>query len=81
VESPKGGYLLAILGRAAARTADHHHVLAASAHYLRSPDPGTATIAAEVLRAGSIRLAGSGLDGPGRPALRRGAHHRLEPAF
>jgi hypothetical protein len=49
---PNGGYLLAVLGRAAARTADHHQVLAASAHYLRSPNPGPVTVAAEVLRAG-----------------------------
>jgi acyl-coenzyme A thioesterase PaaI-like protein len=49
---PNGGYLLAMLGRAAASVSLHPHVIAASAHYLHSPDPGPVTIAAEVLRAG-----------------------------
>ena len=49
---PNGGYLLALLGRAAAATTSHAHVLAASAHYLRPPVPGPATIGAELLRAG-----------------------------
>ena len=47
-----GGYLLALLARAAVATGDHPHVLAASAHYLRSPDPGPVVVEAEVLRAG-----------------------------
>jgi hypothetical protein len=49
---PNGGYLLAMLGRAAASTSAHPHVIAASAHYVRSPAPGAITVDAEVLRAG-----------------------------
>jgi hypothetical protein len=49
---PNGGYLLAMLGRAAAARAGHEHVIAASACYLRAPDPGKVTVTAEVLRAG-----------------------------
>jgi hypothetical protein len=49
---PNGGYLLAMLGRAATEVAPHPHVLAASAHYLRAPEPGPVTIAAEMLRTG-----------------------------
>lgn len=49
---PHGGYLLAMLGQAATRVSDHPHILAASAHYLRSPDPGPVTVGAEVMRAG-----------------------------
>src|SRR2546423_790960 len=49
---PNGGYLLAMLGRAATTTGPHRHVIAASAHYLRSPDPGPVTIVANTLRAG-----------------------------
>lgn len=49
---PNGGYLLAILVRAATHVSPHDHVLAASAHYLHSPDPGPASIETEVLRSG-----------------------------
>lgn len=49
---PNGGYLLAILGRAATAVAPHNHVVAASAHYLRSPSSGPVQVFAEVLRAG-----------------------------
>ncbi len=49
---PNGGYLLAMLGRSAIEVGAHPDVLAASAHYLRAPDPGPAVIEAEVLRAG-----------------------------
>jgi len=49
---PNGGYLLAMLGRAAASVSDHHDVIAASAHYLTSPVPGAVQIEAEVLRTG-----------------------------
>lgn len=51
-DKPNGGYLLAILGRAAAAHGPHRHVIAASAHYLRPPSAGPATIDVEVLRAG-----------------------------
>jgi hypothetical protein len=49
---PNGGYLLAMLGRAAVTAGPHPHVLTAGAVYLRSPDPGPVTVEAEVLRAG-----------------------------
>jgi hypothetical protein len=49
---PNGGYLLAMLGRAAGSVSAHGHVIAASAHYLHSPDAGPVVIEAEVLRAG-----------------------------
>jgi hypothetical protein len=49
---PNGGYLLAVLGRAAQTIGVHPHVVAASAHYVRSPDPGPVAVEAEVLRAG-----------------------------
>ncbi|SDJ10941.1 Thioesterase-like superfamily protein [Frankineae bacterium MT45] len=49
---PNGGYLLTMMGRAAATVGQHPHVIAASAHYLRSPDPGPVTLDAEVLRGG-----------------------------
>ena len=49
---PNGGYLLAILGRAAVSVGEHEHVIAASAHYLHSPEPGPVTVEAEVLRGG-----------------------------
>jgi Thioesterase-like superfamily len=49
---PNGGYLLAMLGRAATWHAPHDHAVAASAHYLRSPLPGPVTVDVEPLRAG-----------------------------
>ncbi len=49
---PNGGYLLSLLGRAAVAVGHHEHVMAASAHFLRPPDPGPVKIEAEVLRAG-----------------------------
>lgn len=49
---PNGGYLLAILGRAATSDGPHPHVIAASAHYLHSPEPGPVTVTRTVLRAG-----------------------------
>ncbi|MGD0256039.1 MAG: thioesterase family protein [Acidimicrobiales bacterium] len=49
---PNGGYLLALLGRAAVFVSQHGHVIAASAHYLRSPETGPVAIEAEVLRTG-----------------------------
>jgi hypothetical protein len=52
VGKPNGGYLLAMLGRASAAEVTQAHVLAASAHYLRSPAPGPAMVETEVLRAG-----------------------------
>ncbi|MYW89662.1 thioesterase family protein [Amycolatopsis rubida] len=49
---PNGGYLLAAVARAATVVSGHPDVLAASAHYLRSPEPGPAEIEVEVLRTG-----------------------------
>src|SRR5580692_10532273 len=49
---PNGGYLLSMLARAATSTSAHNHVVAASAHYLQSPDPGPVVIETELLRAG-----------------------------
>ena len=49
---PNGGYLLAMLGRAAASVGAHAHVIAASAHYLHAPIPGPVVIEAELLRGG-----------------------------
>jgi hypothetical protein len=51
-ERPNGGYLLAMLGRAAVAATPHPHVLAASAHYVRSPEPGPVEIEVEPLRIG-----------------------------
>lgn len=51
-DKPNGGYLLAMLGRAAVAVGAHSHPLAASAHYLRAPDPGPVEIHAEALRTG-----------------------------
>lgn len=49
---PNGGYLLSMLGKAATSAGDHDHVVAASAHYLRSPEPGPVTIEVGLLRGG-----------------------------
>ncbi|WP_020658502.1 thioesterase family protein [Amycolatopsis benzoatilytica] len=49
---PNGGYLLAVVARAATVVSGHPDVLAASAHYLRSPEPGPAEVEVEVLRTG-----------------------------
>lgn len=67
---PNGGYLLALLARAAVTVGSHPHVLAASAHYLQAPQPGPAVVTAEVLRAG--RSAGqlrAGLNQDGRACV------------
>ena len=49
---PNGGYLLAILGQAAASVTAHPDVIAASAHYVRPPEPGPVVVATNVLRNG-----------------------------
>lgn len=49
---PNGGYLLALLARAATATVPHPHPIAASAHFVRSPAPGPVVITTTVLRAG-----------------------------
>src|SRR3984885_3950606 len=49
---PNGGYLLSMLARAGTSTSVHDHVVAASAHFLHSPDPGSVLIETELLRGG-----------------------------
>lgn len=49
---PNGGYLLAMLARAAIEVGHHPHPITASAVYLRSPDPGPVRVEAQVLRGG-----------------------------
>jgi hypothetical protein len=49
---PNGGYLLAMLGRAAGGASPHGDVIAASAYYLRAPQPGPVTIDVRLLREG-----------------------------
>lgn len=49
---PNGGYLLAILGRAACAVVDTEHPLAISGHYLRAPGAGPAEVRTEVIRNG-----------------------------
>jgi hypothetical protein len=49
---PHGGYLLAMLGRAAASVSGRSDVISASACYLRAPDPGPVHIDATLLRDG-----------------------------
>ncbi len=52
---PHGGYLLAILGRAAiACTPQHPHPLSASATYASSPEVGPAELTVEVIRQGRM---------------------------
>ncbi len=52
VGKPNGGYLLAMLGRAATAASPHDDVIIAGAQYLRAPSPGPVAIEADVLRAG-----------------------------
>ena len=67
---PNGGYLLAMLTLAAARVSARPHVLAASAHYLRSPEPGPVTAAADVVRPGrSISQARAWLSQDGKTCV------------
>ncbi len=49
---PNGGYLLALMGRAILTESSHAHIIAASAHYLHSPEPGPVHVEVEPLRAG-----------------------------
>jgi hypothetical protein len=56
-DRPNGGYLLAVLARAALRSAatagaPQRHVIAASVQYVSSPSVGPAVVATEVLRVG-----------------------------
>jgi hypothetical protein len=47
-----GGYILAVMARAAVEASHHSHVLAASVSYVSAPEPGPAEVGVEVLRAG-----------------------------
>ena len=49
---PNGGYLLAMLGRAAVAVSAHPHIISASAYYLHAPNPGPVLIDTQVLRQG-----------------------------
>jgi acyl-coenzyme A thioesterase PaaI-like protein len=49
---PNGGYLLAVLGRAAAAAFGHPDVVAVSAHFLRPPALGPADVELEVIHEG-----------------------------
>ena len=49
---PNGGYLVALMARAAVEVSSHDHVIAASSHFLASPDPGPVEIDVEPLREG-----------------------------
>ncbi len=70
VGKPNGGYLLALLGRAVSSLTDSGHVVAASAHYLRSPDPGPVEIEGELLRRGrSISQVRARMTQGGRPCV------------
>jgi hypothetical protein len=51
-DKPNGGYLLAVLGRAAASLSGHPHLTAISGSFVQSPKPGPAVVTAELLRAG-----------------------------
>jgi hypothetical protein len=49
---PHGGYLQATMARAALASAAPPHVVAASSHFLRAPEPGEVVIDTEALRVG-----------------------------
>lgn len=52
VGKPNGGYLLAMLARAATAVSEHSDPVAVSAHFMSSPDPGPARVLVEPLRVG-----------------------------
>ncbi|MBV9099030.1 MAG: thioesterase family protein, partial [Frankiaceae bacterium] len=49
---PNGGYLLAVIARAAVDAAGRDHPLAVSGHFLRPPAGGPAEVRTEVVKAG-----------------------------
>jgi acyl-CoA thioesterase len=51
-DKPNGGYLLAVVARAACDIVDTTHPLAVSGHYLRAPSAGPAEVRTEVVRHG-----------------------------
>ena len=67
---PNGGYLLAILARAATEAADRPHPLAVSGHFLRPPDGGAAEVRVETVKAGrTVATVRSTLWQHGKPCL------------
>jgi acyl-CoA thioesterase len=67
---PNGGYLLAILGRAACEATAAPAPLVVSGHYLRAPDPGPAEVVVDVVRRGRrVSSARATLWQGGRPCL------------
>jgi len=67
---PNGGYLLAILGRAAADAAGRAHPLAISGHFLRPPEGGPAEVRVEVVKSGrTVATVRSTLWQHGKPCL------------
>ncbi|GLZ14133.1 hypothetical protein Acsp04_43680 [Actinomadura sp. NBRC 104425] len=67
-----GGYVLAVMARAAARTASpaHPHPVAVSATFLRAPKPGPVVISVDVLREGrSVSQLHARMSQDGRPMV------------
>src|SRR6266705_1281130 len=70
VGRPNGGYLLALLARAALAVAGRPDPLAVSAHFLAAPSPGPATVAVTTLRSGrSLSVLRAGLAQEGRSCV------------
>lgn len=53
-ENPHGGYMMALLTKAALTTAGRTHPLAVSAHFLRSPDIGPVELRTEAVKRGRL---------------------------
>ncbi|SFS75416.1 thioesterase family protein [Saccharopolyspora flava] len=53
-KNPHGGYMMALLTKAALRTAQRSHPLAVSAHFLRSPDAGEVELHTERVKRGRL---------------------------
>ncbi len=67
---PNGGYLLAVVSRAALHAADRSHALAVSGHFLRPPSGGPAEVRTTVLRSGrTVATVRTTLLQHGRPCL------------
>jgi acyl-CoA thioesterase len=67
---PNGGYLLAILARAACQATQAPSPLVVSGHFLRAPDPGPAEVVVDVARHGRrVSSARSTLWQGGKPCL------------
>jgi Thioesterase-like superfamily len=81
-DRPNGGYLLALVTRAALAALERPHPLAVSAHFVSPPEAGPAELAVVPLRAGrSLATARVGLVQDGRPRLEAlVTAGRLDPA-